>query len=77
MKWLISYDLFKNDNSRRNTRGTRIIDIEPSVWWNSDLWRDGQEYDDWDGCILMMIFEIPDESLLLGAGFELEGLNLE
>jgi hypothetical protein len=49
--------LFINNNWGTSRRRTQIIDIEPSLWWSGELWRQGEE-EEWTGCIMEMVHEI-------------------
>ncbi len=57
-KWLVSYDLFINNNWGTSRRRTTIIDIEPSLWFQGELWRQGEDTE-WTGIIIEMIYKIP------------------
>ena len=60
MEWLISYNLYHN-RSRADVKRTEIIDVEPSKWWDKELWRDDENRDEYEGCIVTMVHAIPDD----------------
>lgn len=61
MQWLISYTLFLNDQYKRHVDCTEFIDVEPSLWWSTEMWRDNPDGVKWDGCIVSMIHEVPEQ----------------
>jgi len=61
MQWLISYELF-NNTDHKSVRRSEIIDVEPAIWWNEEVWKDDQsDFENFQGCIITQIHEIPPE----------------